>query len=91
MDNKDEMTLFLLQDEKNDVADQDEHFTILAALLQIQADDLHNAAATCGGSNFGIRDRTRNGRGWRSMPCYTLIILPTMHRLAERNFAADLG
>jgi hypothetical protein len=84
-----EMIFLLLQEEENAAADQDEHLTILTALLQMQADNLCNATSTHGGSKFV--ERARNRRAWRVMPRYTPIILPTMHWLAERNFTAHLG
>jgi hypothetical protein len=53
MDSDDEMMLFLLQDEENVATDQDEHLTLLAALLQIQVDDVHNATPLVDVQNLG--------------------------------------
>jgi hypothetical protein len=64
MDSDDEMMLFFMQKEKNASTDQEEYLAIIAALLQMQADDLRSVACTRGGSKFGRRkskDRHRMG------------------------------
>jgi hypothetical protein len=55
MEYDDEMIFLLLQDEENVAANQDEHLTILDALLQMQSNGLRNAALTRGGSKSGRR------------------------------------
>jgi hypothetical protein len=90
MDSEDEMMLFLLQEEENAIANQEEHLTILAALLQMQVSDPRNVAPSCRGWNFE-RTKSKERQRIEGHACYTPIVLPTMHRLDERDFAINSG
>jgi hypothetical protein len=68
MDSDDEMMLFFMQKEKNASTVQEEHLAIIAALLQMQADDLRSVACTRGGSKFGRRkSKERHRMGGHAM------------------------
>jgi hypothetical protein len=70
--------------------DEDEKLTILAFLLQFQADEQHNATPIRGGSKYGKR-KTKESTGWRVMPFYAPTILPSPQHVHEKNFDTILG
>jgi hypothetical protein len=56
MDRDSEMMMHaFMEKEANATADEDEHFAILACLLQFQALNLNNVAPICGGSRLQRR------------------------------------
>ena len=56
MDNDDELMASLLMEEEADIeAEEEENMTILACLLQLQAEEAANAAPKRGGSKPGRR------------------------------------
>jgi hypothetical protein len=56
MDCDDKIMMNFMQGEDNDVVDEEEHLTILASHLQLQADKPSNVFPTRGGSKLGIRN-----------------------------------
>jgi hypothetical protein len=90
MDSDDEMMLLFMQEEENATAYQEEHFTTSPPFCKCKPTICAMSLPFVEVQNLG-EERAKKVRGWRVMPYYTPIILPTMHRLPKRNFSADLG
>jgi hypothetical protein len=90
MDRDNEMMMHaFMEKEANATADEDEHFAILACLIQMQANDLNNAAPSGEVRSLG-EGRARKCRGWRVMTCYMTTILPTTQLVPGRTFGSSL-